>query len=108
MDKLYEYINFLGLKKPVKIKIVTKPYIHADAEYLPLYNSKGKLKSHKIWIYTINNTREFNTLLAHELIHAWQEEKQKTEIHGKHFIKYARKMETHFKLKEIYIPNIDT
>jgi len=107
MNNLFEYIEYLKLEKPVTIKIVTKPYKLADAEYRPRYNKHGELKSHNIWIYLCDNHREFNTLLAHELIHAWQEENSKTEIHGKYFRKYAKKMEKDFNLKEIYIPDID-
>ena len=108
MKNLFDYIKFLGLKKPVNIRIITKYYKHADAEYMPVYSDKtGKLKEHKLWIYLCNNTRDFNTLLAHELIHAWQEENKIEEIHGPAFIKCARKMETEFNLKEIYIEGVD-
>jgi len=108
MKNLFKYIDYLGLEKPVTIKIITKrvPF-SADAEYIGRYNNKGKLKEHKIWIYVYANTRKFNTLLAHELIHAWQEENSKTEIHGKYFRKYAKKMEKHFNLKDIYLKAID-
>jgi hypothetical protein len=108
MKNLFDYINYLQLQKPVVIRLVTKPYKKADAEYRPRYSNSGKLKSHDIWVYLTNNTREFNSLLAHELIHAWQAENNVTEIHGKYFQKYAKKMEKDFLLQNIYIPNIDT
>lgn len=108
MKYLTKYINYLQLQKPVVIRLITKPYKKADAEYRPRYNNRGKLKSHDIWVYLCGNTRTFKTLLAHELIHAWQAENSKTEIHGKYFRKYAKKMEKHFKLQDIYIRNIDT
>lgn len=107
MKNLYEYIKFLKLKKPVNLRIITRKNKFADAEYLPTYHDSGRLKEHRIWIYLKDNSREFETLLAHELIHAWQEEHKKKEIHGKFFVKYAKKMEKHFNLKEIYLPDVD-
>lgn len=106
--KLYEYIKFLGLKKPVNLRIVTRKNRFADAEYEPEYSDKtGKLKEHCITVYYKNNTRDLDTLIAHELIHAWQEENKAQETHGPAFIKYAKKMEQHFNLREVYIEGID-
>lgn len=108
MKSLYDYIKFLGLKKPVNLRIITKKNRWADAEYEGEYSDKtGKLIAHNITVYFKNNSRDFETLIAHELIHAWQEENKKHETHGKHFIKYARKMEKQFNLKEIYIEGVD-
>lgn len=108
MKSLYEYIKFLGLKKPVNLRIITKRNRWADAEYEPEYSDKtGKLREHNITIYFKDNTRDFETLIAHELIHAWQEENRAYETHGPAFIKYARKMEKHFGLHEIYLPDVD-
>lgn len=108
MTNLYDFIKYLGLKKPVNLRIVTRKNRFADAEYEAEYSDKtGKLKEHQITIYYKNNCRDLDTLIAHELIHAWQEENKKTEIHGKYFIKYARKMEKDFNLKEIYIEGVD-
>lgn len=108
MKTLYEYIKYLGLKKPVNLRIITRKNRWADAEYEPEFSEKtGKLKAHNITIFFKDNCRDFETLLAHELIHAWQEENKKSETHGKFFIKYARKMEKDFNLKEIYIDGVD-
>ena len=108
MQNLYKYIKFLGLKKPVNLRIVTRLNRFADAEYEPIYSDSGKLEEHEITVYFKNNARDFETLVAHELIHAWQEEHKKSETHGKFFIKYARKMEKEFNLNEIYIEKVDT
>jgi uncharacterized protein YeaC (DUF1315 family) len=108
MTRLYDFIKYLGLKKPVNLRIITRKNRWADAEYEAEYSDKtGKLKEHKITVYFKNNSRELDTLIAHELIHAWQEEHKKTETHGEYFIKYARKMEKDFGLTEIYIEGID-
>lgn len=108
MKNLYDYINYLGLKKPVNLRIVTRKNRFADAEYEAEYSDKtGKLKEHLITVYYKNNSRDLDTLIAHELIHAWQEENKKQETHGKYFKKYARKMEKQFGLHEIYIDGVD-
>ena len=108
MKNLYDYIKFLGLKKPVNLRIVTKRNRWADAEYEGDYSdTTGKLIGHNITIFFKGNSRDFETLVAHELIHAWQEENKKQETHGKYFKKYARKMEQHFNLREIYIEGVD-
>ena len=102
-----QFIDYLELKKPVTIRILPKSNKWADAEYEAEYSEKGKLLEHIITVYTKNAQRDFETLIAHELIHAWQEEKKLTETHGPAFIKYARKMETDFGLREIYNPEVD-
>lgn len=107
MINLSEYIKFLGLKKPINLRIITRKNKWADAEYEPEYTDRGKLREHLITIFYRDNTRDLDVLIAHELIHAWQEENKALETHGPAFIKYARKMETHFGLKEIYIPDVD-
>ena len=108
MKTLHAYIKFLGLKKRINLSIITKKNRWADAEYEPDYSDKtGRLIAHNITIYLKDNSRDFETLLAHELIHAWQEENKKWETHGEYFIKYAKKMEKEFNLKEIYIEGTD-
>lgn len=102
-----QFIDYLGLKKPVTIRVLPKSNKWADAEYEAEYTEKGKLLEHIITIYTKGLQRDFNTLVAHELIHAWQEENKKSETHGKYFRKYARKMETDFGLSRVYDPEVD-
>ena len=102
-----EFIDYLGLKKPITLRIVPGKNSDCDAEYEPEYSDRGKLCEHIITVYTKNATRDFQTLIAHELIHAWQEENKKTETHGPHFVKYARKMERDFGLREVYIIGTD-
>lgn len=108
MILLNDLIQTLGLTKPVTLTIKTRKGKDCDAYYLPLYSDRtGKLIGHKITIYTKKTTRDFETLLAHELIHAWQEEQKKQEIHGKHFRKIAEQLELEFGLTEIFIKGID-
>ncbi len=108
MQNIHEYIKFLGLKKPVVLRVNTRKNKHYDGFYVARYSDKtGKLLEHKITIHIGGNARPFEVLLAHELIHAWQEENSKTEIHGKHFRALAKKMTEHFGLQEIYIKGVD-
>ncbi len=106
MENFTKYCKFLGLKKPVEITLTDKVTKKWDAFYLPRYNKKGKLKNHCITI-SIAGNRDINTLVMHELIHAWQEEKRKTEIHGKHFRKWAKKAYLHFGLSQVFIKGVD-
>lgn len=104
---MQEFIRYLNLKKPVTIRVLPKSNKWADADYEAEYSERGKLLEHIITIYTKGLQRDFNTLIAHELIHAWQEEKKLSETHGPAFIKYARKMEKDFGLQNIYDPEVD-
>lgn len=108
MQNLHEYIEFLGLKTPVIVRVNTRKNKHFDALYMPRYSDRtAKLLEHKITIHVGDNAREFDTLLAHELIHAWQEENGKAEIHGKHFKRLAKAMAEHFEIEEIYLKGVD-
>ena len=108
MQNLNRYIEFLGLKLPVTLTVKTREGKTCEAFYIGDYSTKtGKLKGHKITIYTKNSGRDFDTLLAHELIHAWQEEKGKAEIHGQYFQTLADSMSASFGLKDIFITGVD-
>ena len=102
-----QFIDYLELKKPVTIRILPKSNKFADADYEAEYSEKGKLLEHIITVYTKNMQRDFEVLIAHELIHAWQEEKKLTETHGPAFIKCAKKMEYDFGLTDIYDFEVD-
>lgn len=106
---LKQFIEFLGLEKPVDITIKTRLNTKIDGYHIPVYSDKtGLLKSHKIVIYINDNYRPFYTILAHELIHAWQEENDcRSEFHGKQFKKIARKMSDKFELTQIYCKDLD-
>jgi hypothetical protein len=107
MKKLNEFIDYLGLELPVSVTLRTRPNKKTDGFYLPVHNKKGKLSGHKIVIYVTGLARPFDTILAHELIHAKQEEMKQEEIHGKIFRKFAKMMEEEFGLEQIYLPDID-
>jgi hypothetical protein len=108
MKQLNDYIKFLGLTKPVTLCFKTRTHKKCDGFYIPYYSNKsGNLLEHRITIYLTNASRDINTLIAHELIHAWQEENKKSEIHGIHFKRLAKIMAQEFNLENIYMEGID-
>ena len=108
MKLLNDLIAHLGIRLPVTVAIKTRKGKDCDALYLPHYSDRtGKLIGHKITIYTVDTSRSFETLLAHELIHAWQEEKRLAEFHGPFFAEMAKLLERDFGLQEIYLQEID-
>lgn len=108
MKLLHALIAHMGITKPVTVTIKTRKGKDADAFYLPHYSDRtAKLIGHKITIYTEGTSRDFDTLLAHELIHAKQEEMRVAEIHGDIFKHWASDLETNFGLREIFIFDID-
>lgn len=108
MKLLNDLTKHLGIKLPVTITIKTRKGKDCDALYLPNYSDRtGKLIGHKITIYTVGTSRSFETLLAHELIHALQEEKRLAEFHGPFFAQTAELLEWDFGIKEIYLQEID-
>lgn len=103
---LHDLIDYLGLELPVFVEYRTKRAKSWDAYYIPRFK-KGKLSGHIIKINTIDTGRDLDTVLAHELIHAWQEENSKKDIHGKSFIRMAEKVSKTFNLPEIYLKGVD-
>ena len=102
-------IRFLHLQKPYKIVIKPKLKGGNRAEYYGMYR-KGKLVSHLIRVSVSGldeDIRDFNTLIVHEFIHAWQEEKGITEIHGLEFQDKAKELGRVLGMKNIYLKGID-
>lgn len=87
-------IHFLDLTTKYEIILKHKTKKTHSAKYEALYNDHGKLVKHLITIYVGNilktpGERNVETLLAHEFVHAWQEEFGKEDIHGDSFIEMA-------------------
>lgn len=102
-------VEYLGLEKPYTIKLNSKGKKSASAEYRASYNRGGELVSHQITIYLGNqdtDSRDIETLIAHELIHAYQEEHNITEIHGDDFIDVAGLLSMYLETAGIYVGNI--
>jgi hypothetical protein len=108
-DLIAKTIGFLNIQKPYKI--VIKPKLKDNrGEYFAMYR-KGKLVSHLIRISLHNmqyELRSLDTLIVHEFIHAWQEEKGITDIHGPEFQTMAKFLGHHLKLESIYLKGTDT
>lgn len=110
--RIIQFADWLGIKKPYEIEIRSKSHKKMTAAYWGLYTEKGNLSKHLIRVYLGNFTnpdeRPLESIIAHEMIHAWQEENGINEIHGSQFKNLARWMSLEFKLDYIYIPDIDT
>lgn len=104
---IQKIITYLEIKNPVEIQIRSKKKKNMEAGYWGLYAEDGELKSHLIRIYGFDTSRKLETLIAHELIHAWQEENGICEIHGPEFRKMAQEMQEEFGICDIYIPELD-
>jgi len=105
--KMIEFVQdqaeVLNIKYPVEVRLCFRDSPN-DAEYVPRYNNRGELKRHIIKLFVGNNHRDVETLIIHELIHAYQEENKIAEIHGKSFAKMAAKFPDY---PEVYIPELD-
>lgn len=99
--------NFLELKCPIKIEIRSKTKKKMEAGYWGMYAEDGELKYHLIHVYGFETNRPLETLIAHELIHAWQEENAVNEIHGPEFQRLAAEIGPRFGIPSIYNPEID-
>ena len=112
-DLIVKVSAFLGLLVSVTIIIKTeKASDEPQAEYAPIYDDNGgELLEHEItvWLDDIETQgRDFNSIVAHELVHAWQEERGLSEIHGFAFRGKCAELETEFPdLRGIYDPEID-
>ena len=102
-----EIVEYLELDTPVEIQIRSKTKKKVDAYYWGLYAETGELKSHLIRVYGLNPARGLQTLIAHELIHAWQEENGYTEVHGFEFAHMADELLLRFNISNIYLPDVD-
>jgi Zn-dependent peptidase ImmA (M78 family) len=102
-------VEYLGLEKPYTIKLNSKGKKSASAEYRAIYNRGDILVSHQITIYLGNqdtDSRDIETLIAHELVHAFQEEHNIEEIHGDDFIDVAGLLSMYLETAGIYVGNI--
>jgi len=110
VDAVY---NILGLYKPLDIQFRFCQDSEFDAEYWPKFKDSGKIKRHIIRVYItddLNFNRNFQTLIAHELIHAWQAENDISDIHGQLFQEWADKLEKDFgpiMIQRIYDSELD-
>ena len=105
--RLKEIAMYLELEKPIEIQIKTKKKKTMHAAYWGMYDEYGELKYHLIRVYGFDQYRGFESLIAHELIHGWQEERHIDEIHGPQFRHMARAIEHTFQIENVYIPGVD-
>lgn len=107
--RLTNLIQYLKLSRIVHIHFSEKENDNMHAWYEPLYSDNGRLVGHNIKVYLGNpRQRPIESIVAHELIHAWQEENKVTDIHGKRFAMVAKRVAKKFALRKVYMPRIDT
>ena len=107
--------EYLELDYPMDIRIKTRTKKSCDAKYNAMLDCNNKLVNHRITIYLgnlENNSRTFDELLAHELIHAWQQEFHVDDIHGKPFQDCAEGLQEclqgfGFDVHNIYMESLD-
>ena len=116
-NNLAEFIKNIGetlqLSEPVELRLRFQDNEETDAEYNPKFNKWGGIKRHIITVYISTEfelQRDIKTLIAHEMIHAWQAESDSSEIHGPVFKSWADILERQFgvMLTGIYDPETDT
>jgi hypothetical protein len=111
MDTFIEsVVRYLELKKPYRVILQSSMRKNAAA-YTAHYTSGGKLLRHILKINLENlphDERDLHCLIAHEFIHAWQEEKGHTDIHGNSFQRMANMMGTDLGIDFLYLPDVDT
>ena len=97
----------LSITQPYRIELVSRGNAKNEALYWPTYSDKKGKLTHNIRVYMGNGDRVLDALIAHEFIHAWQEEQKLQEIHGPQFINMAQILENHTGLTQIYEKEID-
>jgi hypothetical protein len=108
-------VEYLDLKWPWEIKIKHSKGKGNLAEYTCWYYKSGKRKHIiTVWFEAVNqDTRNLESIIAHEFIHAWQEERGYIEIHGPEFQRMATKLESFLFMRNfhevdrIYIREVD-
>lgn len=110
--RIQQFAEYVGLKRPFEIQLRNTEKDSATAEYWALVTEKGKIKRHIIRVYLRNiweNSleRDLETIIAHEFIHAWQQEMGHEDTHGNSFRQMADIMSAYFGLPNIYNPELD-
>ncbi len=115
---IHDCYQYLGLKKPYDIVIQNSIGKHR-AEHIALHYSNGRIQKHHIKLAVAGLNRDLRnaeTVIAHELIHAWQAEQRKKaikyDIHGPYFQMKAYFLQHYLRgrghnIGEIYVPGTD-
>lgn len=109
LDKfIFSVCNDLYLELPVDVRLKTTEN-NIAAEYVPVFGeTESEIKKHKITVWMGGeNDRDLFTLIAHELIHAYQAENQFLDTHGRSFKLMARYLGLLYDLPDIYRADLD-
>jgi SprT-like family len=106
-NNIMEIAEYLGLQKPFDIRIKSKAHKWA-AGFCEQHTRKGKIIRHVITIYLpsiIASNYTLESVIAHELIHAWQAENGELiegKYHGRVFQDIAADIGRQFKIPNIF------
>ena len=102
-------IGYLQLEVPYSI--VIKPKLRDCAGLYTSVYKGNKLVEHRITISLYHTGKDFvrdlNTVIVHELIHAWQEENGIEETHGSEFQRMAEYLGNKLGMGNLYIWDCD-
>lgn len=120
MDKLFQYcIYFLSINAPVRFEFRQRIWKGNAGVHWATIKDNGKIKEHIIKVsslqmYNGDNGRDFNSVVAHEFVHAWQAEYKpwKKKSHNKDFVDMAGKLQKFLvnmdvEIGDIYIKEYD-
>lgn len=110
-------LGYMALLRKFEIILKDKVKKTYTAKYEALYNDRGELVKHLITVYVGNlfknpGERNIETLIAHELVHAWQEETGAEDTHGDSFVQMAGQLQDYLlaaghNIGPIYDPETD-
>lgn len=98
--------GFLRLQKPVIFRVTDSMESGNLGEYVALWHG-DTLVGHSVYIVRRSIYRPADSLIAHELIHAWQQEMELEEMHGPHFQEMAARIQHRFGIHNIYMKGTD-
>lgn len=117
IEKLIAHcIKYLEIKANVEVKFRTKfpRNMKGTRAYHNAWVRNNKVIRHVIQLLMIEDARDAETVIAHEFVHAWQDEyAPKSAVHGVKFQVMATRLreylnENGFNIKEaIYCPEMD-
>lgn len=108
MDNLIQRTaSFLNIQRPFKLELVSKSHKTDCGSYWAIYSQKKRNLSHLIRVYIKDSPRSVDSIIAHEFVHAWQEEQGYMGVHTPEFIQMARRLSIHLSIPLIYDPEYD-
>lgn len=111
-DLIVEVARYLGLNKPYDIRIKSKRHDWA-AGFCEQHTRKGKIVKHIVTVYiptAMDSEYTLESVIAHELIHAWQAEQgylTEGNYHGVEFQEMSEDITDTFGIANIFCEATD-